>query len=149
MRFSLLYGIECSFLVVLKPKVLAADTIIGIPLIICACMSRRLSVQIFNLPHRHSTPLLVRRGRCCCLVRWLRLEWVCSYMSGRRIERRNTFLADARPQRRVHMAYITTMSEGDYNAQWANVGIPDDFNGSDPPRRILCRRIISAFAKAT
>src|SRR6266487_6725977 len=30
------------------------------------------------------------------------------------------------------MAYITTTSEGDYNAQWENVGIPDDFNGSKP-----------------
>jgi len=30
------------------------------------------------------------------------------------------------------MAYITTTSERDYNAQWENVGIPDDFNGSKP-----------------
>src|SRR6266516_846402 len=64
----LLYGIGCSFLVVLKPKALAADTIIGIRLIIWACMSRRLSVQIFNLPHRHLLPPLARRGRCCCSV---------------------------------------------------------------------------------
>jgi hypothetical protein len=39
MGFFLLYGIGCSFLVVLKPKALAADTIIGTRLIIIsACM---------------------------------------------------------------------------------------------------------------
>ena len=40
MGFFLLYGIGCSFLVVLKPKALAADTIIGTRLIIWACMEK-------------------------------------------------------------------------------------------------------------
>jgi len=38
--FFLLYRIGCSFLVVLKPKALAADTIIGTRLIIWACMEK-------------------------------------------------------------------------------------------------------------
>jgi hypothetical protein len=37
-----------------------------------------------------------------------------------------------RPRRGEHTACIITTSEGDYNAQWENVGIPDDFNGSQP-----------------
>jgi len=41
-RFFLLYGSGCSFLVVLKPKALAADTIIGIRLIIWACMKEEV-----------------------------------------------------------------------------------------------------------
>ena len=35
---------------------------------------------------------------------------------------------------REHMAYITTTSEGDYNAQWENVGIPDDLRAPSRTR---------------
>jgi hypothetical protein len=40
------------------------------------------------------------------------------------------------------MAYITTTREGDYIAQWENVGIPDDFNGSKPHTIPLLERAL-------